>query len=201
MIAVRAARRPGGRVRAAMAAAAIVAPAALLAAGCADTAPTRDVRVTIVDEAGTPVPGALFYAEVRDTAGPFAFVFRVAGHAGEVPDSAYEPLKLPWRRGARVSMAAFAPGHRTAVMRFPSARPRTDGAVLTLPAGPSPWNPELAGLAFPFEDAADLAARLRDGDFAPLLEAFREAWRARPSDPASPPTPEDLRKMADLGLS
>lgn len=195
-------RRTAARPAARPAAVVILAltATALGLAGCADTASTRDVRATIVDETGAPVPGAFFYAEVGDASGPFAFVFRVAGRAGEVPDSAYEPLKLPWRPDARVSMAAFAPGRRTAVVRFPSARPRTDGAVLTLPAGSSPWNPELAELAFPFEDAPDLAERLHQGGFEPLVAAFREAWRARPDDAAPPPTPGDLRKMAMLGL-
>ena len=88
--------------------------AALFLAACADTAPTRDVRVTLVDDVGEPVVGAIFYAEIHDGDGAFDFVWAVSGEAGEVPDSAYEPLRIPWRSGAQVSLAAFAPGHRAA---------------------------------------------------------------------------------------
>lgn len=179
--------------------AAAVAAAAMLP-GCADVASTRDVRATVIDEEGNPVPGAIFYAEVRDANGPFAFEWRVAGAAGEIPDSAYEPLKLPWRPGARVAFAAFAPGCRAAVTIFPGERPRTDGAVLTLPHADSAWNAELASLAYPFEDAPEPAARLAEAGAAadPLRAAFRAAWADRPASP--PPNPVELRKLADPAL-
>lgn len=150
--------------------------------GCADLASTRDVRVTIVDENTAPLPGAVFYVEVRDDAGAFAWQWRIAGRAGEVPDSAREPLKLPWRPGARLAMVAFAPGRTPAVIRETGDERRiSDGAVLELRRG-DPWNPELAALAFPFEDAPEPAAALTDTAAAPLLRAFRAAWAAAPAE-------------------
>jgi hypothetical protein len=192
--------REAAHVRVAVVAAAVAASAAaaVLAGGCADVASTRDVRATVIDEDGTPVPGAVFYAEVRDADGPFAFEWRIAGAAGEIPDSAYRPLQLPWRPDARVAFAAFAPGRRAAVHVFPDGRPRTDGAVLTLPRADSGWNADLAALACPFEDAPKLAALLREPANAPLREALRAAWADRPGSP--PPTGAELRKLADLGL-
>jgi hypothetical protein len=150
------------------------------AVGCADLAPTRDVRVTIVDERSEPVPGALFYVEAVDDTGPFAYLWRIAGLAGEVPDSAREPLKLPWRRGARLTMVALAPGRRPAVVREDAGRVVADGAVLVLEPGEG-WDPALADLAYPFDEHPDLAARLAEPSEEPLVRAFREAFRSRPA--------------------
>jgi hypothetical protein len=148
-------------------------------ASCADLAKTRDVRVTIVDEHNRPLPGAIFYVEAVDARGAFAFLWAKAGLAGEVPQSAREPLKLPWRRGARLAVAAFAPGRRPAVLREAAGAIDSDASVLELDPGPA-WNPDLAQLAYPFDAAPDLAARLREPAAAPLVEAFRSAWAARP---------------------
>lgn len=167
-----------------LAARAILGAAALLAPACADLRHARDVRVTIVDEHGRPVPGAVFYAEATDEHGAFAFYWASAGLAGEVPQSAREPAKLPWRRGAHLAMAAFAPGRRSAVVRETTERIDADGAVLELDPGPA-WNPELAHLAFPFLAPPELAARLRDPASRPLVEAFRSAWSAAPDSSAA----------------
>ncbi len=150
--------------------------------GCADLASTRDVRVTLVDERTAPLPGAVFYVEAVDDSGAFAYAWRVAGRAGEVPDSAREPVKIPWRPGARLAMAAFAPGRTPAVIRETGGERRiSDGAVLELPHGEA-WNPELAALAFPFEHEPELAARLAVAAEGPLREAFAAAWAAAPAD-------------------
>lgn len=177
----------------------LLLPAFLLALGCADTAPTRDVRATVVDEAGRPIPEAIFYAEVREDDAAFAFVWAVVGEAGEVPDSAYEPLKIPWRSGARVSLAAFAPGHQSAVVRIDSSTPRTDGILLTLPRAESPWNAELALLSAPFEGHPELAAEFGAAAQEPLRAAFRTAWADRPED-SLPPSEGELRKLSAFGL-
>ena len=178
---------PGRHGRLARLAACLVLGAGGLA-GCSDLASTRDIRVTLVDEDTAPVPGAVFYAEASDATGPFAYLWRISGRAGEVPDSAREPLKIPWRPGARLAMAAFAPGRTPVVMRDGDDAPvRSDGAVFALRPGGA-WNPALATLAFPFEGAPDLAARLDDAAQAPLLDAFRRAWAAAPAaelDPSS----------------
>lgn len=161
---------------------------------CADLASTRDVRVTIFDERGEPLSGAIFYVEAADDRGPIAFLWARSGPAGEVPQSAREPLKLPWRPGARLAMAVLAPGRRSAVVREEGERVVSDGAVLELRLG-STWNPEIARLAFPFEGDPSLAARLRDPTSGPLVDAFRSAWAERPAVPLSE---EERRKLDAL---
>ncbi len=152
------------------------------ALGCADLASTRDVRVTVVDEDTAPLPGAVFYVEAVDDSGAFACEWGVAGPAGEVPVSAREPVKIPWRPGARLAMAAFAPGRTPAVIRETGGAWRiSDGAVLELRPG-DPWNPELAALAFPFEDEPALAALVAAPSADALREAFRAAWAAAPAE-------------------
>jgi len=171
----------------------MAALAALLAgSSCADLSHTRDIRVTILDEQSHPIPGAIFYAEATDEHGAFAFTWSKAGLAGEVPQSAREPVKLPWRRGAHLAMVAFAPGRRPAVVREDTGRVDSDGAVLELDPG-SAWNADLARFAFPFEPGAKLAVRLRDPAALPLMEAFRAAWASSP-DPASA---EAMRRKLD----
>ena len=161
---------------------------------CADVASTRDVRVTIFDERGEPVSGAIFYVEAADDRGPIAFLWARSGPAGEVPQSAREPLKLPWRAGARLAMVAFAPGRRPVVVREAGQRVVSDGAVLELRPG-STWNPDIARLAFPFEGEPTWAARLQDPSAAPLVDAFRSAWASRPATPLSE---EERRKLEAL---
>jgi hypothetical protein len=146
-------------------------------AGCAGGG-TRDVRATILDESGEPIPGAIFYAEAYDEDGAFAFLSDRAGSAGEVPDSAREPLKIPWRRGARIALAALAPGRPPAVLRDPSGRIESDGALLvqrSAPAGGSSGG-GLASLAFPFENDPELVRRLGGSEFAELRAAFLAAY-------------------------
>ena len=154
---------------------------AALATACADLSSTRDVRVTVMDEDSRPVPGAVFYVEAVDAGGAFAWRWARTGSAGEVPDSAREPLKLPWRRGARVAMAAFAPGRRPAVLRETGSPVVSDGAVLILVPGPA-WDAELAELAYPFEPGTALAESLARPQNGPLRAAFRDAWATSPSD-------------------
>ena len=69
--------------------------------GCGDAPPSRDLRVTIVDPEGRPIPGAVFYAEARDDSGAFACLVALAGDAGEVPDVAWKAAGLGWRPGSR----------------------------------------------------------------------------------------------------
>lgn len=151
-------------------------------AGCAG--PTqRDVRATVLTEDGSPIPGAIFYAEARDDDGPFAFLTMTTGTAGEVPQSAWTSSKIEWRPGARVAVAAFAPGYVPAVIHDPAGAVRTDGALLVLhpvSGDGAAWNPALAELAFPFPDTPELAERAREPAAAALRNAFREAWEARP---------------------
>lgn len=153
--------------------------AGVIVAGCADLAPTRDVRASIVDENASPLPGAIFYVEVRDEAGAFDYQWAIAGRAGEVPDSAREPLKIPWRRGARLAMAAFAPGRRPFVLAETDGRILSDGAVLTLEPGAA-WTPDLERLSVPFAPNTPLAERFESARDAPLRAAFHASWAVRP---------------------
>ncbi len=186
-------------VRVPVAAAAILLGSSL--AACESVAPLRDIRATLLDESGRPIPGAILYAEAVDDEGPFAFTWARAGQAGEVPQTAIRALKIPWRRGARLSLAAFAPGKRPAVLHDPKRSVPSDGVVLTLvtpaadvstsppPAADPPeparaatlWNPELLLLAYPFEDVPALAESLRADSAAPLRESWERALAARPA--------------------
>jgi hypothetical protein len=144
------------------------------AAGCG--APTtRDVRATILDEQGEPVPGAVFYAEAYDEHGPFAFLSARAGTAGEVPDTAREPLKLAWKGGAKVALAAFAEGYRPAVLRDPAGYVESDGALLVLVRGEEADPAAVADLGFPFAGRAELAAQAAAPEHDALRLAFTRA--------------------------
>lgn len=160
--------------------AAVPAAALLLAAGC-DGPSTHDIRVTILDPDGSPIPGAVFYAEVYDDEGAFAFLTARAGDAGEVPDSAREALLIPWRRGARIALAAFAPGYHPNVRRDPAGRVRSDGAVLVLtPISENPESPgpRLTALDFPFVDDPEMSARAAAPEDEELRTAFRAGYEA-----------------------
>lgn len=150
-----------------------------LCLGCAPTPSTRDVRVTILDDAGEPLPGAVLYVEAYDASGPFAFLTAKAGGAGVVPDQARSPLEIAWRPGARLALAAFHPGYRPAVVRDPSRRITSDGALLTLSPG-SEAEPRITELAFPFEDRPGLAGKLAGREYADLRDAFRRSYAALP---------------------
>lgn len=178
------------------------AVAALILAVGACGRSTRDVRVTVLDEAGHPVPGAVFYAEAFDAAGPFAFYSTVVGSAGGVPDDARQPLHLPWRPEAGIALAAFAPGYRPTVLRDPEGRVETDGIALALErpgAGGSAWNPAVAELGFPFPDDPALAAQAAHPEYAPLREALRSAWATRDTVKA-PLTLAERRKIRALSV-
>jgi hypothetical protein len=121
--------------------------------------------------------------EASDAGGPFAYRWAIAGRAGEVPDSAREPLKVPWRRGARLAMAALAPGRRPCVIAERGQRMRSDGAVLVLEPGEG-GSEELDALGVPFTPGSALARRYEEPSEAPLREAFRAARAARIAPPA-----------------
>jgi hypothetical protein len=165
---------------------------ALLAGGfvaCESTAPLRDIRATFMDESGRPIPGAILYAEAADGDEAFAFTWAKAGEAGEVPRIAIRALKIPWRRGARLSLAGFAPGFHPAVLSDPKRSVPSDGVGIRLRAAAHPadaWNPELVRLAFPFEPGSALAESARDEAHAELWAAFRDAYAASPDSGGAP---------------
>lgn len=169
-----------------------------LLGGCAGKT-QHDVRVLILNEAGDPVPGTVFYAEAYDADGPFAFLSARAGSAGEVPDSAREPAKIAWRPGAKIALAAFAPGYLPVVHRDPEGDVRSDETVLILlSAGGGPaWDPAVANLGFPFPDRPELAAEAAAASHDPLREALLRAWQARISVPPALTAAEE-RKISAL---
>jgi hypothetical protein len=131
--------------------------------------------VTILDDAGEPLPGAILYVEAYDDTGAFAFLTGAAGGAGVLPDQAREPLKIEWRPGAHLALVAFHPGHRPVVLRDPSRRITSDGALLLLPRG-SAAEPRVAELAFPFELQPEMAERIAGSGYAELRTAFRRSY-------------------------
>jgi hypothetical protein len=156
--------------------------ALVLALGaCSDLASERDVRVTILDERGEPLPGAVFWAVSSDDSGTIGWLLDVAGHAGEVPDSAREPLKIAWRPGARLVLGALSPGRRPARLGGGPDRVRSDGAVLVLePLAPGEAPGPLDGLGIPLPDAPEALSALRaDPAWPALAEALRAALAAR----------------------
>jgi hypothetical protein len=172
---------------------------AVALAGCGPLRSSRDVRATILDENGSPLPGAVFYAEAADESGAFAFLAARAGHAGEVPDSAREPLKIAWRSGARIALAAFAPGRRPVVVQSTGERVETDGVVLAFAAATElreRWEPQLVHLAYPFENEPELAALVEGPAYVFLREAFQEAYAPLAEKLASELTPLEAEKLA-----
>jgi hypothetical protein len=166
---------------------------------CESTTPVRDIRATILDEQGRPIPEALLYAEVVTKEGPFSFVSARSGQAGEVPKNAIRALKIPWKRGARLSLAAFAEGRRPTVLHDPARSVPSDGVSLTLAPIVQPadaWNPDLLLLEFPFETSPELAQEIREPLSADVREAFRAAYAARP--PEKTPTTREAAKISAI---
>lgn len=138
---------------------------------------TQAVQATIVDEAGRPIPGALLYVEAYTHPEAFDFTYAASGANGEVPAASSPPLTLGWRRGARVALAAFAPGKKPTVLYDPLGNVAPEGMEIMLydlPDEGRRWEPRLAQLSFPFEHIPELAARAA----LPEAEAVRRAFLA-----------------------
>jgi hypothetical protein len=162
-------------IRAVLIAVVLVA-VAFISAGCTGR---RELRAVIQDASGRPIPGAVFYAEAYTNSGAFDFAFSSAGPSGEVPPAAGRPLSIEWAPGAKLALAAFAPGKQPMVVYDQLGRVKADGLVIPLqdlPATGLRWEPRVANLSFPFEDNPKLAARITDQKCAPLRKAFREAY-------------------------
>jgi len=160
--------------------AAAVALLAVAVAGLGGCTSTQPIRARIVDADQHPLPGALLYAEAYlPQRGAFDFVAARAGRDGEVPAAGSAPLKIAWRHGARLALAAFAPGKKPVVLDDPLGRVRADGLTLTLEELPPPgrrWEPRLAHLSFPHEHSPELAARAAAPAYAALRRAFLAAY-------------------------
>jgi hypothetical protein len=163
---------------------------------CESTTPVRDLRATFLDEKGQPIPGALLYAEAVTEEGPHSFVQARSGQAGEVPKIAIRALKIPWKRGARLAIAGFAPGKRPLVLYDPNRSVPSDGILLTLQSAVHPedaWNPDLLLLEFPFERNPELFQSLRGKEYEDLRSTFRTAYAANPTG-----EPADARHAAKM---
>ena len=123
-----------------------------------------------------------------------------------IPRIAIRALKIPWRRGARLALAGFAPGYRAQVLHDPRRSVPSDGVVIRLRAAERPedvWNPDLLRLAYPFEPGSALAESSRAAPNAPLREAFRSAYAAIPDSgvaaraaPGASGAPDEAARLA-----
>ena len=147
----------------------------LWAAACTTT---QDLRAVITDTAGKPIPGAIFYAEAWTNDAAFDFAFSGTGASGEVPPAG-EKLSVNWRPGARLALAALAPGKKPMVVYDELGRIKADGIHFKLEDLPPPgqrWEPRVGKLGFPFEQNRELAARVAAPECAKLRAAFRAAY-------------------------
>ena len=97
-----------------------------------------------------------------------------------MPASDAETLRIVWPRGAKLALAAFASGHKPIVLYDALGRVKADGIVMELKPLPPKglrWEPRIAKLAFPFEQAPELAARAWAPENADLRKVFRDAYR------------------------
>lgn len=158
-----------------------LAAAATLLLGSSACSSEQLLRARIVDAHGQPLPGALFYAEAYTREGAFDFTFARAGAAGEVPVAGGPDARIAWRSGARLALAAFAPGKVPVVVYDPLGRVKADGIEMPLEEAADEgeaWEPRLAQLSYPFEGQPGLAARLRSSEYRALRQVFRRAYAA-----------------------
>lgn len=158
-----------------------LAAAATLLLGASACSSEQFLRARIVDGHGQPLPGAILYAEAYTREGAFDFAFARAGPAGEVPPAGGPEARIAWRRGARLALAAFAPGKVPVVVYDPLGRVKADGIEMPLEDATDEaqaWEPRLARLSYPFEEQPALASRLRRGEYHDLRQAFRRAYAA-----------------------
>ncbi len=144
--------------------------ALFVSAGCAEH---RELRAVIQDASGKPIPGAVFYAEAYNNSGAFDFAFATADPSGN------SAVAVEWKPGAKLALAAFAPGKKPMVVYDPLGRVNADGIVFPLRDLPSTglrWEPRLANLSFPFEGDPKLAARVAAPQYQALRQAFWDAY-------------------------
>lgn len=178
---------PARRMLTALARAAWLLVIAAFFPGCQSVEPMRDIRATFIDESGKPIREALLYAEAVNESGAFAYVWERAGEAGEVPKIAIRALRIPWERGAKLTLVGLAPGRASVIVRDSTDALDADGIVLEMRAAPdstATWNPELAELQYPFAPQSALRRQLLGPGEAALREAFAAAWAAHPDSTA-----------------
>jgi hypothetical protein len=153
----------------------------LLTANFSACTSAKDIQAQIVDEQRNPVPNALLYYEIRTNRTVYDFGFAVAGNDGNVPASGTSPVKVTWRSGAKLSIAAFARGYVPTVLSEPPGKVDPQGNVIILrnPAKSIlPFEPRLMDLAFPFEKYPQLRSRLSQPQYLLLRKAFVSAYES-----------------------
>jgi hypothetical protein len=155
---------------------AVLIAATFASAGCAGR---KELRAVIEDATGRPIPGAVFYAEAYSGSGAFDFAYSLAGRSGEVPPANSGPLTIAWKPGAKLALAAFAPGKKPMAVYDQLGRVRADGIVIELQDLPQTglrWEPRVGNLSFPFEENPKLAARVAAPEYKTLRKAFEDAY-------------------------
>ena len=150
----------------------------LLTAGSCSA--VEQLRARIIDESGQPINGGIFYVEAYTENGAFDFAFATSGQQGEIPPSGKPALTISWQAGAKLAIAAFAPGKKPIVVYDQLGRVKANGVEITLSGLPRQgerWEPRVAQLSYPFERNPELAARLATTSTVALREAFRAAYQ------------------------
>lgn len=138
-----------------------------------------ELRAKIVDAQNRPLPGALLYAEAYTNNGVFDFTFGRAGSEGEIPAAGSSGIRVRWRIGAKLALAAFAPGKKPIVVYDQLGRVRANGIEMPLEdlsGKGQDWEPRVAQLSYPFESSPDLAERLRHNEYLDLRRALQQAY-------------------------
>lgn len=165
----------------------------LCASACRDSA---EVRARILDERGRPVAGAILYVECDSGAGATDFQFAVASRDGVIPADGATPLVYRAERGAKLTLAALAPGKKPTVLYDHAGRIQPDGLTLVLKDLARPgerWEPRIGMLTYPFEGHPELAARLRRPEYSELRRAFVQTYEIL-KDPRENALPRELEK-------
>ena len=162
----------------------------------------QELRVSVRDSAGRPIGNAVFYAEVHARNRPVDFAWSRSGKDGEVPPAGQASLEVKWPPGATLALAVMARGKKPVVVYDTLGRVRADGTVFELqdlPPGELYWDPRMGNLGFPFEDAPELAERLRaqanDGLRAAFLEAYARIAAGHQVLPSERVKLEALRRL------
>ncbi|MBN2493009.1 MAG: hypothetical protein JXR96_00355 [Deltaproteobacteria bacterium] len=132
-------------------------------------AASREIRASIRDPWGNPVPGACLYVEAWTGNGEeYDFAFARAGARGEIPADGTAPATISWRRGARLTYLVLE-ADREPVLIFDRDRHLDPGALeFRLEDLHPDRRPDLRGLGYPFDGQPELSRRLADPRLAPL---------------------------------
>jgi hypothetical protein len=129
---------------------------------------TREIRASILDPYGHPVPGAGLYVEASTYEGEvYDFAFALAGQKGEVPASGRPPLKINSRRGSNLSYLAMAPGKECMVIHEYYGRQIAEPSFILRDAHPDYPNEDLKW-QYPFRDKPELANKAAQPEYAEL---------------------------------